>query len=115
MDTDILLFEEDVGIKDRIKKAIGTHIEIPYYGLQKVSDKVADEVYHFFKDKKTEVEVTIRKTKESNIPYDIMDYESLVITTEKFNEYDKLEKEGFAELQKIKAYGTALEQVLKGR
>ncbi|WP_457747464.1 hypothetical protein [Sulfurimonas sp.] len=113
IDAEEMLFKEDVGIKDRIEKAIGTHIDIPYYGFEKVSDKIIDEVYHFFKDKKTEVKVAVRKIKESEIPYDTMDTESLVIMTEKYNKYDKLEKEGFAELQKIKAYGTALEQVLK--
>lgn len=113
MDTDKILFEEDVNIKDRIKKSMGGYIDIPYYGYKKVSDNVVDEVYHFFKDKKTEVEVSLTKIKEFELPYDSMDTESLIIMTERYKEYEQQEKDGFAELQKIKAYGTVLERVLK--
>jgi len=111
MDTDKKLFEEDVNIKDRIKKSMGGYIDIPYYGYKKISDNVVDEVYHFFKDKKTKFEVSITKIKEFELPYDRMDAESLVIMADKYNEYQEQEEDGFAELQKIKSYGMVLENV----
>ena len=110
-----VLFEENKSIKSRIEKYIKTvcnhNIDMPFYGFSKVSDKVVDEIYHFFKDRKTEIEISMRTVKDSDVPYDEMDEESLCCAVEKSKEYDKLEKNGFSELQKIKAYGSVLERI----
>ena len=108
------IFSVDNGIRERIKQAIekyNMHIEVPFYGLEKVSDDVVDEVYHFFKDKKTQFEVHLTTIKEFELPYDEMGSESLYIMDKRYKEYEEKEKEGFAELQKIKAYGMVLEDV----
>ena len=110
-----VLFEENKSIKARIEKNIKTvcnhNIDVPFYGFTKVSDNVIDEIYHFFKDRKTEIEISMRTVKDSDVPYDEMDDESLCYAVEKSKEYDKLEKDGFSELQKIKAYGSVLERI----
>ena len=115
INADRVLFEENKSIKSRIEKYIKTvcnhNIDVPFYGFTKVSDKVIDEIYHFFKDKKTEIEISMRTVKDSDVPYDEMDAENLYYAVEKSKEYDKLEKDGFSELQKIKAYGSVLERI----
>ena len=109
-----ILFDSDGTIKNRIRTAIEKNkgnIDIPFYGFSKVSDKVVDEVYHFFKDKRTDIEVSISTLKEFELPYNGMNTESLISVTKQYDDYTQQEKDGFSQLQKIKVYGDVLKNV----